>query len=104
MGGTALHHFSGVSERFHGDDIFQEIAMLLIAHGANLNAADEDGNTPLHWAIDHRPDRPEFHSTKVKRILHLGPSLEINNNLRQTPLGTAKSLLEHVRYERLIPL
>ena len=99
-GETALHHLSAPDWHQENHN-FQEIAKLLITHGANLNAADEDGNTPLHLAIDswHQPN-----SRKIKRLMHLGPSLEIKNNLQQTPLDTAKSLLEqdpHVLYSKL---
>ena len=37
----------------HRIDTAQEIAKLLLQHGANVNAADEDGETPLHCAVLH---------------------------------------------------
>ncbi|MGB7131883.1 MAG: ankyrin repeat domain-containing protein, partial [Candidatus Sulfotelmatobacter sp.] len=31
----------------------EEVVRLLIENGANINAADLDGGTPLHWARTH---------------------------------------------------
>jgi ankyrin repeat protein len=33
----------------------KEIVELLIAEGANVNAKDDDGKTPLNWAIQSIP-------------------------------------------------
>ncbi len=30
-----------------------EIIKLLVSHGANVNAVDVNGETPLFWAIDY---------------------------------------------------
>jgi ankyrin repeat protein len=30
----------------------KEIAEILIAHSATVNAKDKEGKTPLHWALD----------------------------------------------------
>ena len=43
-GGTHLH--------WAAQGGYKEIAELLIAKGADLNAKDEDGKTPLDWAIE----------------------------------------------------
>ena len=49
----------------------KEIAELLIASGANVNANDEDGKTPLDYAI-------EFNQTEIADLLrkHGGKTAE----------------------------
>ncbi len=58
----------------------------LITAGADLNAIDNDGNTPLHLAFQHYPPFP----AEVTRLLvENGAKLDVQNNLGQTPLYCA---------------
>lgn len=53
---------------------------------AELNARDEEGNTPLHWAV--QKDQPGSCSV----LLTLGADPNILNNCQQAPLHMAVSL------------
>ena len=46
---TPLHEATGAGHK--------EVVELLIAEGADVNAKNEDGRTPLDWAVDE--DQPE---------------------------------------------
>lgn len=61
----------------------------LLAHGANPNIQDFLGNTPLHYAILKRD------LALIQKLLDARASLEIKNNLNQTP----KDLLS-ITYEQ----
>jgi ankyrin repeat protein len=56
-----------------------EIASLLIGHGAQVNHADSDGDTPLHLAIESDED------DLVRILLESGADPTIPNKLGQTP-------------------
>ena len=61
----------------------------LIAAGADLNAIDNDGNTPLHSAFLQHAAFP----VEVTRLLvENGAKLDVQNNLGQTPLFCAVRL------------
>ncbi len=70
-GFTALH---GVAGEHH-----PEMAQLLIDHGANVNAANDEGVTPLHLAA-----WPEM----VAVLLRNGADLEARDRRGDTPLLT----------------
>jgi len=53
---------------------------------AELNARDEEGDTPLHWAV--QKDQPGICSV----LLTLGADPNILNNSQQSPLHMAVSL------------
>lgn len=53
---------------------------------AELNARDEEGDTPLHWAV--QKDQPGICSV----LLSLGADPNILNNSQQSPLHTAVTL------------
>ena len=63
----------------------KNVAKLLLSAGADINATDSDGKSPLHVAA--RFGHVEF----VQFLIDNGADLEIKNNEGETPLGTAIS-------------
>lgn len=67
-----------------------EILRCLVAAGADINLQDEQGQTPLHWAIDIAVDgaaqtgRPEIEWRVVGVCLDLGANLEIQDRMGRT--------------------
>ncbi|KAI2667619.1 Transient receptor potential cation channel subfamily A member 1 [Labeo rohita] len=61
-----------------------------------LNARDEEGNTPLHWAV--QKDQPGSCSV----LLTLGADPNILNNSQQSPLHMAVSLGKNFVLEQLV--
>ena len=64
-------------------NINPQIPLHLIQAGANVNAVDEDGNTPLHYAVEIR------NMEIVKALIKAGAELEAGNGGRNTPLMMA---------------
>ena len=66
---------------------------LLLARGANLEAVDQDGNTPLHDAAAQSAGSygwpVEFLVEVVELLLNRGADPEATNNSGQTPLDVA---------------
>ena len=58
---------------------------LALDSGADINAADEDGNTALHVAASRRLDHI------ISLLAHHGAILDVRNGQGQTPLGLAQS-------------
>ncbi len=61
----------------------REDALKMIGSGADVNAAQPDGTTPLHWAV-YKVD-PEI----VKTLLAHGAKANVVNNFGSTPLAEA---------------
>ena len=71
------------------------ILQLLLDHGANPNARDDDGSTPLHHCAwwdkdDHGPTRGSVEGTRL--LLKYGAIIDAEDNKGRTPLQLA---LEH---------
>jgi hypothetical protein len=91
-GDTPLHHLAKI--RSYGE--FKR----LLAMGVEVNARNNQGETPLHIAVGWGPDGPD----KVKRLLAEGADIEARDNNGMTPLHRAAAgvvvnsvivLLEH---------
>ena len=54
----------------------------LIGHGADVNARDKDGDTPLHRAAGSRNDSPEI----VDALIRHGAEINAKNENGRTPL------------------
>jgi ankyrin repeat protein len=68
----------------------------LLASGADVNAADAEGTTPLHWAVwaDHDPT--------VQELLRARASATVANAFRVTPLAIAAAYGNPVIVRRLL--
>ena len=67
------------------------VTALLLDHGANLKAADKDGNTVLHYTVkDKAPTY--FPETEAQDFIHRGVDPNAKNAQGQTPLGLARAL------------
>lgn len=65
-------------------DVRNEIAKILIRHGADVNQADTNGNTALHGAVaDHN-------AGLVRILLAAGADATKENAFRDTPVSLAK--------------
>jgi ankyrin repeat protein/mono/diheme cytochrome c family protein len=85
-GSTALHHAAG----------FGPIAnlQLLVDSGADVNARNRRGSTPLHWAIHDE--------AKVRLLLSKGAKINAKQGLGRTPLYLAAMLGNGVSTMRLL--
>ena len=67
-----------------------DIAKTLILHGADINAQDKWGNTPLHCAKS---------IAKIELLLDWGARTTIKNNRKLLPLDQCKANLENKKWE-----
>ena len=54
-----------------------QVITVLLSHGANINATDEDGQTPLQYALlcDHQQVKSSCYQRKVG--VHCGASVQV---------------------------
>jgi len=64
------------------------LVRLLLDRGAHTNVADEEGDTPAHWAV--RENRPEI----LKLLVQGGANIDLPNDDGETPLQLALELGE----------
>ena len=62
---------------------YENVAKVLIAAGADLNAKDKDGNTPLRWAALHD------HGDVAKMLIDAGADINAKANNGRTALMDA---------------
>eukprot|EP00899_Mesostigma_viride_P026581 jgi/Mesvir1/7107/Mv09212-RA.1 len=63
----------------------EEIVEFLLSKGARVDVANQDGNTPLHWAALNG------HLNVVNRLLQAGASPTALNRAEKTPMDEAMS-------------
>ncbi|KAM7311320.1 rabankyrin-5 [Ixodes scapularis] len=81
---TALHMVAGFKASQGTPQGMDRVASSLLQHGADVNAQDGNGNTPLHRSIEAQ-NVDVFHLLLESK----GVNLELRNNDQQTPLGFA---------------
>jgi hypothetical protein len=63
---------------------------LLLKHGADINSADKEGMTALHYAVQNFYNYREEPLNLIKKLIDCGASLEVQNKKEQTPIDTAR--------------
>jgi ankyrin repeat protein len=83
---TPLHYISGL----RGDRVFPQllasVARVLLEHGADVNACDNQNSTALHGAVEMK--RVEV----VRALLKHGASVDAKDNIGKTPFQVAKDV------------
>jgi ankyrin repeat protein len=85
-GSTALHHAAGFGTL--------DTMTLLLERGADVNAKNRRGSTPLHWAVHDE--------AKVRLLLSRGAAIDVRQNEGRTPLFMAASLASGTSSVRLL--
>lgn len=76
------YHFTGLHKHsYMNNDDSLEIVKLLLANGANVNAIDNDGNTPLHYVRNVEI---------AKLLVEAGANINAKNEFGHTSLYYAK--------------
>jgi len=77
---------------------FKDIADLLIAHGADVNATDKNGHTPLYEAMNQVP----WHKDLAALLLAHGADPNISDSAGETPLHEAAGWIRSDKVEFLL--
>ena len=112
-GGTTVLHWAVFANRSHREEYFSDredtpphqgpeklrndapLVELLLARGASVDAADGEGNTPLHQAAFMNAP------AAARALLARGAKKSARNKARQTPLDLAKARGERALIELL---
>lgn len=80
---------------FAAEDCNPEIVRLLAARGADMNAGDKDGWTPLHWAVESDIDAAQQEARRarelptVKALIEHGADMTVKATDGSTPRDIA---------------
>ena len=85
---------AGLADRIRSGD--RRAALAMIARGADVNQAQPDGTTPLHWAA-YRVDRE-----LVAALLKKGARADVVNHFGASPLGEAVKVASAELVEMLL--
>ena len=91
---VAVHAQSGLADRIQSGD--RRAALAMIAEGADVNQAQPDGTTPLHWAA-YRVDRE-----LVAALLKKGARADVINHYGASPLAEAVRVASAAMVEMLL--
>jgi ankyrin repeat protein len=81
-------------ESIRGGDHFT--ASALVKDGADVNVAESNGTTPLHWAVHHG------NVDLVKQLLKAGADVNVANNYGATPISEAAVLGDYALMKVLL--
>jgi len=74
-----------------------EMTLALLAHGADINAADANGNTPLMWAVGQETPQPAL----TEELLRRGANPLAQNKFGESALTWALRRADHATVARL---
>merc|ERR1712096_450951 len=73
-----------------------EFIEILVAAGADINAKDNDGDTPLHASL-YDLDGNVSREKRFNALIGHGANVNVENNEGQTPLDIIRTAIEHRR-------
>ena len=92
IGDCRAMNYKGFYIEYDGD-FNRDIAELLIANGADINALDKNGNSPLHYAMQNKISKAAL------LLFSAGSDLYLKNKDKKTPLDIATMCLEADKVE-----
>jgi len=95
FGRTPLHNAVMDSHKLSPDSNRSQIAAILLAKGADVNAKDKEGNTPLHFATQ------QGHTKTIEILIANGADVEAKDGNGRTALHIAEKMASKGRYWHL---